>query len=377
MSEKVTQPAVDAQPVGPVGLEPDAVKSMIENAVKSALADFQAKMEAEPAIKTAGYAVPAVHIARNGEKIGAEVAFKAYLHRQENADPAVKATLNETTDAQGGYAVPTQFAGEIMAPMADASILRAAGSRVLRLRGTDSFKLPSLTFSAAAVLKAESAAYAQSEPTLGEVEFNPYKYTKLSKATEELVADSRFDIWGQILQPDWTQAFAAAENAAFTTGSGSSQPQGVVTGSALGVTAASATAITADEIIDLVHSVSYLYRQRGRFMLHDTTLRELRKLKDGEGRYLWSVEGGLNGSPTGSLLGYPVITNNNMDEIATGKKTILFGDFGYYYIADWEGVGMQRLDELYAGTGEIGFRGYRRFDGNVMLSAAIKHLIQA
>jgi HK97 family phage major capsid protein len=66
-----------------------------------------------------------------------------------------------------------------------------------------------------------------------------------------------------------------------------------------------------------------------------------------------------------------------MDEIATGKKTILFGDFGYYYIADWEGVGMQRLDELYAGTGEIGFRGYRRFDGNVMLSAAIKHLIQA
>jgi HK97 family phage major capsid protein len=353
------------------------VQAIVSEAVKAALADFQAKLEAEPAVKTAGYAVPNVHVRKPGEKVGAEVAFKAYLHRQEMTDPGVKATLNETTDAQGGYAVPTQFANEIVLPLADASFLRAAGARVIRVTGTDSFKLPSLTFSAAAALKAESASYSQSEPTMGEVEFNPYKYTKLSKVTEELVADSRFDVWGQILQPDWTQAFAAAENAAFTTGTGSAQPQGVVTGASLGVTAASGTAITADEVIDLVHSVSYLYRQRGKFMMHDTTLRELRQLKDGTGRYLWSIDGGLNGSPTGSLLGYPVITNNSMAEIATTNKTILFGDFSYYVIGDWAGVGMQRLDELYAGTGEVGFRGYRRFDGNVILSAAIKHLIQA
>lgn len=353
------------------------VQAIVAEAVTKALADFQQKLEAEPAIKSAGYAVPSVHIRKPGEKVGAEVAFKAYLHRQDVTDPAVKATLNETTDAQGGYAVPTQFANEIVLPLADASFLRAAGARVIRLNGTDSFKLPSLTFSAAAVLKAESASYSQSEPTMGEVEFNPYKLTKLSKVTEELVADSRFDVWTQILQPDWTQAFAAAENSYFTTGTGSSQPQGVVAGSSLGVTAASGTAITADEVIDLVHSVSYLYRQRGKFMMHDTTLRELRQLKDGSGRYLWSVDGGLNGAPTGSLLGYPVLTNNSMATIATGEKTILFGDFSYYVIADWDGVGMQRLDELYAGTGEVGFRGYRRVDGNVILSAAIKHLIQA
>jgi len=373
MSENVTQPVAAIADAGPVGISPDAVKTMIEQA----LADFQTKLEEEPAVKSAGYAVPAVHIKKNGEKMGADVAFKAYLHRRELADYAVKATLNETTDGQGGYAVPTQFSNEVILPLADASFLRAAGARVIRVSGTDSFKLPSLTFSAAAALKAESASYAQTEPTLGEVEFNPYKYTKLSKVTEELVADSRFDIWGQILQPDWTQAFAAAENTAFTTGTGSAQPQGIVTGSALGVTAASATAITADEIIDLIHSVSYLYRQRGKFMMHDTTLRELRQLKDGAGRYLWSIEGGLNGSPTGSLLGYPVITNNAMAEIATTNKTVLFGDFAYYYIADWDGIGVQRLDELYAATGEIGFRGYRRFDANVMLSAAIKHLVQA
>lgn len=365
----------DEVKVGTGGVD---VAALVEGAVTKALADFQAKLEAEPALKTPGYAVPSVQVGRRGgEEMTAEKAFKAFLHRGEQSDAAVKATLNETTDAQGGYAVPTQYANEIVLPLADASFLRAAGARVIALSGTDSFKLPSLTFSAAAVLKAESAAYAQSEPTMGEVEFNPYKYTKLSKVTEELVADSRFDVWTQILQPDWTQAFAAAENAAFTTGTGSSEPQGVVTGSALGVTAASATAITADEVIDLVHSVSYLYRQRAKFMMHDTTLRELRQLKDGEGRYLWSIDGGLNGSPTGSLLGYPVITNNSMAEIATGNKTILFGDFSYYVIGDWAGVGMQRLDELYAGTGEVGFRGYRRFDGNVILSAAIKHLIQA
>lgn len=353
------------------------VAALVESAVTKALAQFQAGLEAEPALKTPGYAAPGLVLRRSDEKLTAEKAFKAYLHRGEQSDAAIKATLNETTDGQGGYAVPTQFANEIVLPLADASILRAAGARVIALTGTDSFRLPSLTFSAAAVLKAESAGYSQSEPTMGEVEFNPYKYTKLSKVTEELVADSRFDVWGQILQPDWTQAFAAAENGAFTTGTGTGQPQGVVVGSALGVTAASATAITADEVIDLVHSVGYLYRSRAKFMMHDTTLRELRQLKDGEGRYLWSIDGGLNGSPTGSLLGYPVITNNSMAEIATGNKTVLFGDFSYYVVADWAGVGMQRLDELYAGTGEVGFRGYRRLDGNVILSAAIKHLIQA
>ena len=107
----------------------------------------------------------------------------------------------------------------------------------------------------------------------------------------------------------------------------------------------------------------------------DSTLKSFRKLKDFDVNYLWCPV--LNCYVYGRLMGKPVITNNSMAAIATTAKTVLFGDFSYYWIAEWEGLQLQRLNELYAETGHIGFRAFRRVDANVMLSAAIKYLAQA
>lgn len=305
-------------------------------------------------------------------------AFEAYYRRGDRAwteAPAAKAAMNETTASQGGYLVPTLYNNEIVKAIVEGSLLRVAGARQLSIQGTTAFKTPTLTNTNAAVLTAEAAAFDQQEPTLGEVTHAPYKYTRLSKVSDELLADSRVDVFGQVLGPDAANAFVLAENAAFTTGTGSSQPQGIVTGASLGVTAAGASAITADELINLYHSLSYVYRPNAVWMMNDSTLSYIRKLKDTTNQYL--IQPGLNGNPVGSLMGRPIVTNNNMAAIATGNRTVLFGDMSYFWIVDFAALEFRRLDELYAANGQVGFRWYKRFDSHVMLSAAIKYLIQA
>ena len=165
-------------------------------------------------------------------------------------------------------------------------------------------------------------------------------------------------------------------NAKLTTGSGSSDVEGIVTNSAAGVTAASATAVTADEIIDLVHSVDPAYRQspNAAIMMNDSTLKAIRKLKDGNGNYLWQMGDFQIGTPQ-NILGYPVVVNQDMDSIATGKKTILFGDMSRFYVRKVGQPSIYVARERFAP--DFGILGYIRLDGCLSDTAAVKHLVQA
>lgn len=373
------------------------VAAVVEVAVTKALAEFQTRLEAEPAIKTPGYAMPGLLLRRSDEALTAEKAFKLWLAYGNEAPPEVmremrrkhsrivgvdvgdgtKATLVEGTEGQGGYWVPVTYSNEIITPLANGSYLRRAGARVMsNMQGTDSFHVGSLTHSSRASIGGEGSAYVPEEPSAGDIEFNPYKLKKLAKASEELVEDSRYDVWSMVLQPDFEQAFIEGENYYFTVGTGSGMPQGAVYGATVGVTAASATAITADEVIDLFYSVDVKYREDPTFafMSADSTLKAVRKLKDGNGDYLW--EKGFGAQPE-TILGKPVIVNNSMATIAAGADTVLVGAFRYYSIADWPGLQIQRLNELYAETGHIGYRAFRRVDGNIMQAAAFRKLRQA
>ena len=154
-----------------------------------------------------------------------------------------------------------------------------------------------------------------------------------------------------------------------------SDVEGIVTNSAAGVTAASATAVTADEIIDLVHSVDPAYRVgNAAFMMNDSTLAAVRKLKDGDGNYLWQMGNYQAGVPQ-NLLGYNVVVNQDMDSIATAKKTILFGDMSYFYVRKVGQPAIYVARERFAP--DFGILGYIRFDGVLSNTAAIKHLVQA
>src|SRR5690606_3040040 len=128
------------------------------------------------------------------------------------------------------------------------------------------------------------------------------------------------------------QRLGRRANTELTTGDGNGDPNGIVTASTLGKTAAAAAAVTYDEIIDLVHSVDPAYRAspKTRFMFNDSTLGVLRKLKDGEGRYIWTAGDVQNGVP-GTILGYRYSINQAMAGVATGEKSMIFGDFGKYF----------------------------------------------
>lgn len=293
-------------------------------------------------------------------------AFRDYVRTGQ------KAAMEVGTTTEGGFLVPIQYSNDLITALVDMSILRMAGARVLSVGGSTAFKVPTMTKSTAAAITDEEGNYDEAEPTFNEVTFTPWKYTKLIKVSEELVLDSRIDLMSQVMVPDAAQAFAAAENTAFTTGNGTTAPQGIVTGGTVGKTTAAADAITSDEIIDLYHALGYLYRQNAVWFMNDATAAYIRKLIDGAGNYIWQP--GLQAGQPDRLLGRPVYTLNSMATITAEAKVLVFGDPRYFWIADFAGMGMQRLNELYAYTGQVGFRWFKRFDSNVMLAEAIQVL---
>ena len=161
------------------------------------------------------------------------------------------------------------------------------------------------------------------------------------------------------------------------TGDGSGKPLGILAasgGAETGITAASATAITADELIDLFYSLKSPYRRNAVWVLNDSTIKAVRKLKDGSGQYLWQPS--LTAGTPDTILGRPVRTSAYMPAIAASAKTIAFGDFSYYWIADRQGRSFKRLNELYAANGQVGFLASQRVDGKIILPEAVKVLVQ-
>ena len=132
--------------------------------------------------------------------------------------------------------------------------------------------------------------------------------------------------------------------------------------------------LTADEIMDLFYSLNAPYRKKASWLLNDTTIKAIRKLKDGNGNYLWQPS--LTAGTPDTLLGRPVNTSSFMPSIAASAKTIAFGDYSYYWIADRQGRSFKRLGELFAVTGQVGFLGTQRVDGRLILPEAIKVLQQ-
>lgn len=289
--------------------------------------------------------------------------------------------IQSTTAAAGGYTVPTELANEIVismaawGPMYDPAVVRE-----IITSGGNRINVPTVNdTSVVAVAHTEGTALTDdggSDVTFGSKALDAYAFdTEFVKWSWELSQDSAFNV-EQLLGALLGERLGRIANSKLTTGTGSSQPNGVVTASTLGKTATATGAITADEIIDLMHSVDPAYRMspKVRFMFNDSTLAAIRKLKDGSNNYLWQMGNVQQGVP-GTLLGVPYLVNQAMDSLAAAKKVALFGDFGKYYVrkvgAPVIGVMRERF------WPDLGIAGLIRFDGELADTAAIKHLITA
>ena len=222
----------------------------------------------------------------------------------------------------------------------------------------------------------EGEDFEESDSVFGQTSIGAYKLGTMIKVSDELLNDSVFSIESYIAT-EFARRIGAKEEEAFIVGDGDGKPTGIfhaTAGGQLGVTAASATAITADEIIDLVYSLKAPYRKNAVFIMNDATVKAVRKLKDGQGQYLWQPS--LTAGTPDTLLNRPVYTSAYAPIIEAGASTIAFGDFGYYWIADRQGRSFKRLNELFATSGQVGFLGSQRVDGKLILPEAVKVLKQ-
>ena len=292
--------------------------------------------------------------------------------RTRNITREVFNTLQIGTDAKGGYLVPDEYQRTLIDAREDQNIIRGLAHVITTSSGDT--QIPVVASKGSASWIQEEAQYVESDNTFGLVTLGAFKLATMIKVSEELLNDSAFDIPAYIAR-EFARRVGAAEEEAFLTGNGTGKPLGLLAasgGAETGVTAASATAITMDEVLDLYYSLRAPYRRSSVFIMNDATVKALRKLKNNTGDYIWqpSVK---EGEPD-RLLGRPIYTSAFMPAMAAGEKPIIFGDLSYYWIADRETRVFKRLDELYAATGQVGFLGRERVDGKVILPEAIKVL---
>lgn len=286
--------------------------------------------------------------------------------------------LSGVTDTAGAYTIPKGFVNNLETAMLAFGGMRQVADVLRTAEGNDLPWPTSDDTSNEGVRIGENTTVSEQDISFGAVVFQAYKYSsKLVKVPRELLEDSAIDIAAYI-GTQLGERIGRITNREFTTGSGAAQPKGIVTASALGVTAASATAITADELIDLVHSIDPSYRSQGcGWMMHDGVLKAIRKLKDGNGQYLWQP--GMTAGQPDMLFNFPITINQHMQSsVASATKTVLFGLLSKYKIRDVAGFRLRRLEERYADADQEGFLAFSRHDGNLLDAGTnpVKHLLQ-
>ena len=336
---------------------------------------FEREMNAPTAKPLTGKpdnAVPEVKTGRASDEYKA--AFWKQVRAKDGIPTEIRNALSEGTDTEGGYLVPDEFEHTLVQALSAENIVRSHAHVFTTTSG--SHKIPVVTTKGTAAWVDEGGAITESDDVFGQQLIGAHKVATLIKVSEELLNDSAFDLEAYFTT-EFARRIGNAEEDAFLNGDGSGKPTGIFDetgGAKTGITTATATAITADEIIDLFYSLDSVYRRNAIWVVNDSTIKTIRKLKDGNGQYLWQPA--LHEGTFDTLLGKRIFTSPYVPEIASGKKTVAFGDFSFYWIGDRQGITFRRLNERYAETGQVGFLASKRLDGKLVLPEAIKVLQQ-
>ena len=273
---------------------------------------------------------------------------------------------------EGGYTVPDEFEHQLIEGLEDENIMRGLVHTIRT--GSGEHKIPIVASHGTGSWVEEEGVIPESDDAFSQISLSAHKFATMIRISRELLNDSAFDLAAYIAH-EFVRRAGAAEEQAILTGDGSHKPIGLLhetLGAETGVTTASTTAITADELIDMQHSLKSGYRRKAVWIMNDATISAIRKLKDGQGQYIWQP--GIKEGAPDMLFNQKVLMSNYMPLIATGNKVILYGDFSYYWLAEREGRTLERLNELYAVTDQVGFKMTERLDGRLILPEAVKCL---
>ncbi|WP_418750272.1 phage major capsid protein [Frisingicoccus sp.] len=283
----------------------------------------------------------------------------------------VENALQVGTDSEGGYLVPDEFEHTLVEALEEENFFRSIATVIQTSSGDR--KIPVVASKGEASWIEEEGAFPESDDAFGQISIGAHKVATMLKISDELLNDSAFNLEAYISR-EFGRRIGSKEEEAFFVGDGSGKPTGIFNatgGAADGVTTSTAN-ITFDDVMDLFYSVKSPYRKKAVWVLNDTTVKALRKLKDNNGNYIWqpSVQAGQ----PDMILNRPYHTSSYVPELAAGAKVMAFGDFSYYWIADRQGRSFKRLNELFAANGQVGFLASQRVDGKLILSEAVKTL---
>lgn len=360
--------------------EDNATYTKMENSIMALTKEIEREsrltaIDAEMAKPTSQPILTAPAKPQTNDKPKTGVATDEYKQSMLNALRSnfrrINNVLQEGVDTDGGYLVPAEYDTRLIEGLTEENIMRKLAT-IIKTGAERKINIAASTPAAAWI--DEGGALTFGDATFDQINLDAHKLHVAVKVTEELLYDNVFNLESYILNK-FARALANAEEDAFLNGDGIGKPLGIFAatgGGQVGVTTASTTAITADEIINLIYALKRPYRKNAAFIINDQTLSILRKLKDGNGAYIWQPSYQV-GEPD-SLLGYPVYTSAYVPTVAAGNPVIAFGDYSYYNIGDRGSRSFAELKELFAGNGMVGFVAKERVDGRLVLPEAIQIL---
>lgn len=310
--------------------------------------------------------------------------FAKWLRQGERALSLdeIRATMSTTTTTQGGFSVQSDVAAQLIDAMKGFLGVRQAADVIVTEKGNPLSFPGSDGTAEVGELIGENVTATAADPVFTSVSLNTFKYSsKIVAVPYELLQDSQIDVEA-FIRKRLVERLGRIQNQHFTTGTGTGQPNGLVTATTAGKTGATGqtTTIIFDDLVDLVASVNYAYRGPNcKFMTSDANLAVIRKLKDTAGRPIF-VPGydGLGNALPDTILGYSIVVNDDMAAMAANAKSLLFGDFSYYKIRDAMDITMFRFDDsAYAKLGQVGFLAWMRSGGNLLDPKAVRAYVNS
>lgn len=327
------------------------------------------------------FSVPKVTDLGSGEGLESD-EVKSFLHYIRRGDEvAYRAAMQEGTDSEGGYTVPTALHNEIVAKLDEMAFARSMGAQIFRAN-SDTYRVPVEAGEASFAIVAEEGAANESEPTIDAVDITAYLYSNIMKVSMQLLEDEQSNLMSYLTRRV-AEKKSLIENNHVATGNGTTQPQGVFVGGTAGLTSDSANTITAAEVPELLFTLesqyanspnlSWLGAQSVYAHIMGKAGSDFQFLGDGVAPIPTS-----GARPRYSLLNIPFFTNGSCAAISTTNKTLAIVDWSFYGIFDRDGrLSMRRLNELYAANHQVGIQSWFRFGGAVLQAEAIQYLTQA
>jgi HK97 family phage major capsid protein len=318
----------------------------------------------------------------NTETIGAMDAMALYLRNGTNVTPeqavAIRNAMSTTTPSEGGFTVPAQVASMVIDAMKAYGGMREAAQVITTDNGQNWTYPASDGTSEVGAIVGQNAQAPLGELTFSNVALNVFYYTSNRIALPyELVQDSAIDVVEFVVNR-LGQRLGRIQNTHFTIGTGTSQPDGVIPRATLGKTGATGQTLTIiyDDLVDTLRSVNRAYRDNAKWMMNDLTIGVVSKVKDTTGRPIWSygyTDAVADGRPD-LLMGYEVVTNDDVPVMAANARSIAFGDFSKYIIRDVANTAViKRFDDsAFALSNQVGFCGWQRSGGNLVDPQAVK-----